>query len=161
MKSGNAGNSSKALSQPTNDPSPGEKPLFPPGSKFPLSLLHERQVILWFQLASVTQQNHNFSDVKKKGGRSLMSIRSDHFHRSIAFTQFTLSFSLDKITVGLFESLLARSSRKRRRQSLCVWSHTHHTLDQHLWKHVIGVPLMLYIGCGALLLNPCIRSSVS
>lgn len=49
VKSGNAGNSSKAekvLSQPPNDP--GEKPLFPPGSKVPLSLLHERQVILSF-----------------------------------------------------------------------------------------------------------------
>ncbi|KIM88927.1 hypothetical protein PILCRDRAFT_813926 [Piloderma croceum F 1598] len=45
VKSGNAGNSSKAdkmLSQATNDPGLGEKPLFPPGSKFPLSLLHER-----------------------------------------------------------------------------------------------------------------------
>ena len=40
VKSGNAGNSSKAPSQPTDDPT--EKPLFPSGSKFPLSLLHER-----------------------------------------------------------------------------------------------------------------------
>ena len=80
VKSGNAGNSSKAdkvLSQPTNDS--GEKPLFPAGSKFPLSLLHERQAILCCQLASVTQQNYNLSDVKKKGGRNLTSIRSGHF----------------------------------------------------------------------------------
>ncbi|KAI0828826.1 P-loop containing nucleoside triphosphate hydrolase protein [Trametes gibbosa] len=45
VKSGNAGNgnSSKASSTPaTNSQIPEEKPLFPPGSKYPLSLLHER-----------------------------------------------------------------------------------------------------------------------
>ncbi|TBU62530.1 P-loop containing nucleoside triphosphate hydrolase protein [Dichomitus squalens] len=43
VKSGNAGNSSKA-SKPPLIPAPAseEKPLFPPGSKYPLSLLHER-----------------------------------------------------------------------------------------------------------------------
>ncbi|ESK92682.1 dead deah box [Moniliophthora roreri MCA 2997] len=42
VKSGNAGNSSKA-SKPIEAPTAeGEKPLFPPGSKYPLSLLHER-----------------------------------------------------------------------------------------------------------------------
>ncbi|KAF8899103.1 P-loop containing nucleoside triphosphate hydrolase protein [Infundibulicybe gibba] len=44
VKSGNAGNSSKAIK--ASDPEPptsiSEKPLFPPGSKYPLSLLHER-----------------------------------------------------------------------------------------------------------------------
>ncbi|KAL0951656.1 hypothetical protein HGRIS_008336 [Hohenbuehelia grisea] len=43
VKSGNAGNSSKASNEPPPAPVPdAEKPLFPPGSKFPLSLLHER-----------------------------------------------------------------------------------------------------------------------
>ena len=42
VKSGNAGNASKAVTKP---PEPEEKPLFPPGSKYPLSLLHERHVL--------------------------------------------------------------------------------------------------------------------
>ncbi|OSX67177.1 hypothetical protein POSPLADRAFT_1128023 [Postia placenta MAD-698-R-SB12] len=41
VKSGNAGNSSKQ-SKPAEPAAPEEKPLFPPGSKYPLSLLHER-----------------------------------------------------------------------------------------------------------------------
>ncbi|TFK41870.1 P-loop containing nucleoside triphosphate hydrolase protein [Crucibulum laeve] len=44
VKTGNAGNSSKPTKVP-EAPAPGpdvEKPLFPPGSKYPLSLLHER-----------------------------------------------------------------------------------------------------------------------
>ena len=49
VKSGNAGNSSKVdkLSPQLVDTS-GEKPLFPPGSKFPVSLLHERKVVLFY-----------------------------------------------------------------------------------------------------------------
>ncbi|KAM5535888.1 hypothetical protein V8D89_010506 [Ganoderma adspersum] len=43
VKSGNAGNSSKpSKSSPSAPTPPEEKPLFPPGSKYPLSLLHER-----------------------------------------------------------------------------------------------------------------------
>ncbi|KAK7058527.1 putative ATP-dependent RNA helicase ucp12 [Paramarasmius palmivorus] len=45
VKSGNAGNSSKASKPDESAAKPvieGEKPLFPPGSKYPLSLLHER-----------------------------------------------------------------------------------------------------------------------
>ncbi|KAI0640102.1 P-loop containing nucleoside triphosphate hydrolase protein [Trametes polyzona] len=43
VKSGNAGNSSKSTKAPDTAPAkPEEKPLFPPGSKYPLSLLHER-----------------------------------------------------------------------------------------------------------------------
>ncbi|KAH8094722.1 P-loop containing nucleoside triphosphate hydrolase protein [Cristinia sonorae] len=43
VKSGNAGNSSKASSPtPVTTTTNEEKPLFPPGSKYPLSLLHER-----------------------------------------------------------------------------------------------------------------------
>ncbi|TFK77465.1 P-loop containing nucleoside triphosphate hydrolase protein, partial [Pluteus cervinus] len=45
VKSGNAGNSSKtsiSSKEPISTPSNAEKPLFPPGSKYPLSLLHER-----------------------------------------------------------------------------------------------------------------------
>ncbi|KAI0354638.1 P-loop containing nucleoside triphosphate hydrolase protein [Trametes cingulata] len=43
VKSGNAGNSSKTSKPPTtNANTTEEKPLFPPGSKYPLSLLHER-----------------------------------------------------------------------------------------------------------------------
>ncbi|PIL31325.1 hypothetical protein GSI_06023 [Ganoderma sinense ZZ0214-1] len=43
VKSGNAGNSSKPSKPPPSAPAtPEEKPLFPPGSKYPLSLLHER-----------------------------------------------------------------------------------------------------------------------
>ncbi|PCH34268.1 nucleoside triphosphate hydrolase protein [Wolfiporia cocos MD-104 SS10] len=43
VKSGNVGNSSKPSKQPAAATSaPEEKPLFPPGSKYPLSLLHER-----------------------------------------------------------------------------------------------------------------------
>ncbi|KAI8990673.1 P-loop containing nucleoside triphosphate hydrolase protein [Trametes punicea] len=43
VKSGNAGNSAKSGKPPaTVSASPEEKPLFPPGSKYPLSLLHER-----------------------------------------------------------------------------------------------------------------------
>ncbi|KAK0208634.1 P-loop containing nucleoside triphosphate hydrolase protein [Desarmillaria ectypa] len=41
VKSGNAGNSSKRSDKP-NDSKDREKSLFPPGSKYPLSLLHER-----------------------------------------------------------------------------------------------------------------------
>lgn len=44
VKSGNSGNSSKATSSktPAELPKPEEKPLFPPGSKYPLILLRER-----------------------------------------------------------------------------------------------------------------------
>ncbi|OSD00833.1 P-loop containing nucleoside triphosphate hydrolase protein [Trametes coccinea BRFM310] len=43
VKSGNAGNSSKSTKElPAAQTNPDEKPLFPPGSKYPLSLLHER-----------------------------------------------------------------------------------------------------------------------
>ncbi|KAI0076064.1 P-loop containing nucleoside triphosphate hydrolase protein [Panus rudis PR-1116 ss-1] len=42
VKSGNAGNSSKATKPPVDSTKPDEKPLFPPGYKYPLSLLHER-----------------------------------------------------------------------------------------------------------------------
>ncbi|KAL4253594.1 hypothetical protein ABKN59_003415 [Abortiporus biennis] len=42
VKSGNAGNSSKAAPKPDITTSSEDKPLFPPGSKFPLSLLNER-----------------------------------------------------------------------------------------------------------------------
>ncbi|KAI0778819.1 P-loop containing nucleoside triphosphate hydrolase protein [Trametes elegans] len=43
VKSGNAGNSSKSTNTPPpNATTAEEKPLFPPGSKYPLSLLHER-----------------------------------------------------------------------------------------------------------------------
>ncbi|KAL0068598.1 putative ATP-dependent RNA helicase ucp12 [Marasmius tenuissimus] len=45
VKSGNAGNSSKPSKlpeKPTNSNNPEEKPLFPAGSKYPASLLHER-----------------------------------------------------------------------------------------------------------------------
>ncbi|KAI0691979.1 P-loop containing nucleoside triphosphate hydrolase protein [Cytidiella melzeri] len=42
VKSGNAGNSSKATIKGPELPSTEEKPLFPPGFKYPLSLLHER-----------------------------------------------------------------------------------------------------------------------
>ncbi|KAI1793062.1 P-loop containing nucleoside triphosphate hydrolase protein [Ganoderma leucocontextum] len=43
VKSGNAGNSSKASKpSPSTPAAPEEKSLFPPGSKYPLSLLHER-----------------------------------------------------------------------------------------------------------------------
>ncbi|KAG7452226.1 P-loop containing nucleoside triphosphate hydrolase protein [Guyanagaster necrorhizus] len=41
VKSGNAGNSSKPSDKPS-DSTDREKSLFPPGSKYPLSLLHER-----------------------------------------------------------------------------------------------------------------------
>ncbi|KAK0465451.1 P-loop containing nucleoside triphosphate hydrolase protein [Desarmillaria tabescens] len=41
VKSGNAGNSSRQ-SDKQSDPTDREKSLFPPGSKYPLSLLHER-----------------------------------------------------------------------------------------------------------------------
>ncbi|PBL00719.1 P-loop containing nucleoside triphosphate hydrolase protein [Armillaria gallica] len=41
VKSGNAGNSSKQSDKPS-DSTDREKALFPPGSKYPLSLLHER-----------------------------------------------------------------------------------------------------------------------
>ncbi|KAL7285060.1 hypothetical protein ACG7TL_000151 [Trametes sanguinea] len=42
VKSGNAGNSSKSTKElPAAQTNPDEKPLFPPGSKYPLSLLHE------------------------------------------------------------------------------------------------------------------------
>jgi hypothetical protein len=57
VKSGNAGNSSKAskpdesAAKPVNE---GEKPLFPPGSKYPLSLLHERYFELIFKIAVVS-----------------------------------------------------------------------------------------------------------
>ncbi|KAF9245882.1 P-loop containing nucleoside triphosphate hydrolase protein [Melanogaster broomeanus] len=47
VKTGNAGNSSKSSakatsSQPTASGAPEDKPIFPPGSKYPLSLLQER-----------------------------------------------------------------------------------------------------------------------
>lgn len=43
VKSGNAGNSSKAASSKGPElPNSEERPLFPPGSKYPASLLHER-----------------------------------------------------------------------------------------------------------------------
>ncbi|KAI0652536.1 P-loop containing nucleoside triphosphate hydrolase protein [Trametes meyenii] len=43
VKSGNAGNSSKSTKTAAPSvPAPEDKPLFPPGSKYPLSLLHER-----------------------------------------------------------------------------------------------------------------------
>lgn len=52
VKSGNAGNSSKSSpltpkaasssAKPESQPLDKEKPLFPPGSKYPLSLLNER-----------------------------------------------------------------------------------------------------------------------
>ncbi|KIK70609.1 hypothetical protein GYMLUDRAFT_148068 [Collybiopsis luxurians FD-317 M1] len=42
VKSGNAGNSSKSSGKESNTTLDGDKPLFPPGSKFPASLLHER-----------------------------------------------------------------------------------------------------------------------
>ena len=42
VKSGNAGNSSKTTKPPAVDTIEKEKPLFPPGFKYPLSLLHER-----------------------------------------------------------------------------------------------------------------------
>jgi ATP-dependent RNA helicase DHX57 len=44
IKSGKAGNSSKSskLSAASAQITDAEKPLFPPGSKFPLSLLYER-----------------------------------------------------------------------------------------------------------------------
>ncbi|KAF5352726.1 hypothetical protein D9756_005876 [Leucocoprinus leucothites] len=42
VKSGNAGNSSKSSTDSTALKSNVEKPLFPPGFKYPLSLLHER-----------------------------------------------------------------------------------------------------------------------
>jgi len=42
VKSGNAGNSSKNNPPPRTEDAAPEKSLFPPGSKWPLSLLHER-----------------------------------------------------------------------------------------------------------------------
>ncbi|KAI0785417.1 hypothetical protein BC629DRAFT_1593889 [Irpex lacteus] len=42
VKSGNAGNSSKVAAKAPEPPKGEEKPLFPPGSKYPASLLHER-----------------------------------------------------------------------------------------------------------------------
>ena len=42
VKSGNAGNSSKTSKPSAIDTIEKEKPLFPPGFKYPLSLLHER-----------------------------------------------------------------------------------------------------------------------
>jgi len=51
VKSGNAGNSSK--SAPTSVDTPGKEappPLFPPGSKYPLSLLQERYVYILYVL---------------------------------------------------------------------------------------------------------------
>jgi len=75
VKSGNAGNSSKAEKVPSQPADVSEeKSLFPPGSKIPLSLLHERQVLLVPQQMSVGDNVHYFSDVKRKGGRSLLSI---------------------------------------------------------------------------------------
>ena len=45
VKSGNAGNSSKNNQPPPAEDANPEKSLFPPGSKWPLSLLHERYVL--------------------------------------------------------------------------------------------------------------------
>lgn len=48
VKSGNAGNSSKATNSLVATTPEGEKTLFPPGFKYPLSLLHERWILHTF-----------------------------------------------------------------------------------------------------------------
>ncbi len=71
VKSGNAGNSPKVSSSKTpQEPKANEeKPLFPPGSKYPLSLLNERytsstHIQIWY--ARIDQS----LDVRRTGGRS-------------------------------------------------------------------------------------------
>ncbi|RDB29375.1 hypothetical protein Hypma_015909 [Hypsizygus marmoreus] len=60
VKSGNAGNSSKVDKAPAVPVPEGEKPLFPPGSKYPLSLLHERcQKLGWEKPFVDTHQTPN------------------------------------------------------------------------------------------------------
>ncbi|KAG6873855.1 hypothetical protein C0995_010467 [Termitomyces sp. Mi166 len=58
VKSGNAGNSSKSDKTPSVPVLPEEKPLFPPGYKYPLSLLHERCQKLGWEKPSVETHQH-------------------------------------------------------------------------------------------------------
>jgi ATP-dependent RNA helicase DHX57 len=94
VKSGNAGNSSKSKGfVPSSSTAPGldtPPPLFPPGSKYPLSLLNERLVALPSQqvlniLTTHLEVGHPFTtfisrifnasetpvDAKRKDGRDL------------------------------------------------------------------------------------------
>ncbi|KAI0713143.1 P-loop containing nucleoside triphosphate hydrolase protein [Cerioporus squamosus] len=61
VKTGNAGNSSKSSKLPPPPTStPEDKPLFPPGSKYPLNLLHERcQKNGWEKPTVDTRRNAN------------------------------------------------------------------------------------------------------
>ncbi|KAF5385346.1 hypothetical protein D9615_001206 [Tricholomella constricta] len=58
VKSGNAGNSSKGDKIPPAPLPNSEKPLFPPGSKYPLSLLHERCQKQGWEKPSVETHKH-------------------------------------------------------------------------------------------------------
>ncbi|KNZ80627.1 Putative DEAH-box ATP-dependent helicase [Termitomyces sp. J132] len=60
VKSGNAGNSSKSNKTLPAPVIPEDKPLFPPGYKYPLSLLHERcQKLGWEKPSVETHQSPN------------------------------------------------------------------------------------------------------
>ena len=102
VKSGNAGNSSKVSKPPPEAaPASGEKPLFPPGSKYPLSLLHERYAPMAYSienhppyvLRSLSLIEQRFSDVKsgvrRMAGRSLSSTRYLPFGLRIEPSQVT------------------------------------------------------------------------
>ena len=51
VKSGNAGNSSKSAKETATQADGNPPPLFPPGSKYPLSLLQERFVFRLYAVA--------------------------------------------------------------------------------------------------------------
>ncbi|KAF8481793.1 hypothetical protein DFH94DRAFT_733040 [Russula ochroleuca] len=91
VKSGNAGNSSKSSKETAVVADGSPAPLFPPGSKYPLSLLQERFVSTqWLS----TECGSIYIGARKMVGRNLLST---------LFSRF--SFCLDAV---IFTSFLAK-----------------------------------------------------
>jgi len=86
VKSGNAGNSSKADRVPSSQPTdlPEDKLLFPSGSKVPLSLLHERQALFFSQRESVNLTTSQMP--KRRVGEALRRYGLPSHFTSITFT---------------------------------------------------------------------------
>lgn len=76
VKSGNAGNSSKSSRETAVEADKGPPPLFPPGSKYPLSLLQERFVLTqWLS----TECGSIYLGAQKMVGRNPTSTLFSHF----------------------------------------------------------------------------------
>lgn len=91
VKSGNAGNSSKSIKSTPVPPSDAPPPLFPPGSKYPLSLLQERCV----GVVKVLAKSRSLAQVSEKWVVKTYGGNSEYGHLgSILYSRLTIQRKL-------------------------------------------------------------------